>query len=133
MSRHTLAVSVTLLAVILTACGPTRGVPPSSEVLELNAALVYVDYQLRFQIKCEHIEAKQLDSGRMEIYARFYNDANKSAECQIQVKFKDDSDKIIDETGWMPFVLARREVTEFRHLSLARNPDKFVLMLRKAR
>ncbi len=125
---------VSMMFVVMIGCvGPTEGVRTKNTPLELQENLVYMDRSLTVQIPCEALEAKTLDSGRTEIYARFYNKRNQTAECQIQVKFKDDAGRIVDDTGWMPFLLSRREVTEFRHTSLTRNSADFVLLLREAR
>ena len=125
---------VSMLVTLMTGCiGPTEGVRTDDPPLELRENLVYMDRSLTLQIPCDVLKAKKLDSGRTEIYARFFNKRNKTAECQIQVKFKDGAGRVMDETGWMPFLLPRREVTEFRHTSLVRNSVNFILLLREAR
>lgn len=134
MRKSIALMTVGLWAVLGIGCiGPTQGSRTMSEPLETTSNLIYMDRTLNIQIPCEVLEAELLDSGRMEIYGRFYNKRNKPAECQIQVKFKSEDGRIVDETGWMPFLLPRREVKEFRHISLAAEASDFVLLLREAK
>ena len=134
MYRGICKLLISIPLVLLVGCiGPTRGVHTSNTPLELQENLIYMDRTLTLQIPCESLEAKKLESGRLEIYARFYNKRNKTAECQVQIKFKDNTGKVVDETGWMPLLLPRREVIEFRHTSLVSDPADFTLLLREAR
>lgn len=104
-------------------------VPPR----ETYKNLVYLNEALLIQIPCENLSAEQLPNGRMRVLARFFNKQNHTAECQVKVRFKDASGKIIDETNWMPLLLPRRELTQFEHTSLTTKASEFVLMLREAR
>lgn len=95
--------------------------------------LVYLDAAAVRQIPCQALEAERLESGRVRVYARFLNKRNATAECQVKVKFKNAAGRVVDETGWMPFVLPRREVAQFEHTSLSANAKDFTLMLRAAK
>jgi hypothetical protein len=66
------------------------------------------------------------------VLAQFYNKQNRTAECAIKLKFKDDAEQVLDETSWMPLLLPRREVTQWEHTSLTTKATDFVVMLRKA-
>lgn len=134
MKKIILFLIVGFIALLSSSCqGPTHGVRTNKEPLESHYNLIYMDQTLTSQVPCETLDARKLESGRMTIYARFFNKRNKAAECQIQVKFKGGDGRIVDQTGWMPFLLPRREVTEFRHTSLANNVSDFTLLLREAR
>ena len=117
----------------LGACAPYRGTRISEPPLETHENLVYLDSALSATIQCESLEAEELSSGRVHVYARFFNKQNHTAECQVRLKFKDDKGRIVDETGWLPFVLPRRESTEFKHTSLSHDVKDFTFLLRKAK
>ena len=119
--------------IMISSCGPYSGSRTLGTPKETNQNLVYLNAALTLQIPCEKIEAQKLESGRTKIYARFQNNQNFTAECQIKVKFKNDSGRVVDETGWMPFVLPRREVVQFEHTSLSTDVKDFTLMLRQAK
>jgi hypothetical protein len=95
--------------------------------------LVYLDFALKVSIPCETLNAEQLPSGRTRVHARFVNRQNHTAECQIKVRFKDSEGRILDETGWMPLLLPRREVTQFEHTSLCTGAKDFTILLRAAK
>ena len=128
--RH---IILTLVAIILLyGCVPYQGTRITQPPLEKNENLVYLDYALTAKIPNEVLEAEILESGRMRIYTRFYNKQDKTAECQIKIKFKTAEGKVIDQTGWMPFLLPRRESTEFVHTSLTDGVKDFTMLLRVA-
>ncbi len=134
MKSFTLLASVCLVVVFFTGCqGPVPGVHTTREPLETYSNLVYIDGSLTSQVPCQVLEAKKTDSGRMEVYARFFNERDEAVESQIRLKFKGEDGRIVDQTGWLPFLLPRREVTEFRHTSLTKDASDFVLLLREAR
>lgn len=122
------------LAVVLLGCASAyQGAKTDAPTLESSESLVYLDAALKWQIPCESLTAENLPSGRTRVLARFQNKRNASAECQIQVKFKDANGRVIDETGWLPFVLSRREVTQFEHASLVVGAKDFTVILRAAK
>ena len=123
----------TVLALTVSCDGPHRGVKLRTLPLESSENLVYLDSALRHQIPCEFLLSEQLESGRTRIHARFFNDANRSAGCQIKVKFKDENGEIIDETGWRPFILPRREAKDFETTSLKSGAVEFTLLMRVER
>jgi len=114
-------------------CAPYEGRMTAFPPVETQKNLVYTTAGLLLQIPCEHLSAEKLPSGRMHVLARFFNKQDHTAECQVKVKFKDASGKIIDETNWMPLLLPRRELTQFEHTSLTTETEDFVLLLREAK
>ena len=122
-----------LFPLCLCACAPYKGTRVSEPPLETHENLVYLDSALGTTIQCETLEAEELSSGRVHVYARFFNKQNRTAECQVQIKFKDDRGRVVDDTGWLPFVLPRRESTEFKHTSLSHDVKDFTFLLRKAK
>jgi hypothetical protein len=118
---------------LCTSCTGFRGAKTSGPTIQSTENLVYVDMWLKAWIPCEDIKAEQLPSGRTRVYARFANKQNRTAECQVKVRFKDAGGRVIDETNWMPFLLARREVTQFEHTSLCTGVKDFTVMLREAK
>ena len=123
----------TVLVLTVGCSGPYRGVRIRTHPLESTESLVYVDSSLLRQIPCEFLRSEQLESGRTRVHARFFNDANRSAGCQIKVKFKGENGEVIDETGWMPFILPRREAKEFEATSLKSGAREFTLLMRVER
>ena len=120
-----------ILLGLVCGCGPhpgTRAVPPP---LETHENLIYLDSALTVQIPCEELFAEKLSSGRLRVYARFYNRQNHTAETQVKIKFKGAKGRAIDETSWMPLLLPRRQSTQFEHTSLTDKAKDFVFMLRK--
>ena len=79
------------------------------------------------------LKAEEIAEWTYPVYARFYNRRNTTAECQIKVKFKDADGRVVDDTGWMPFVLPRSEVTQFEHTSLSTDVKDFTVLLRAPR
>ena len=122
-----------VLVLLFCGCGPYHGTQMTKPPLERHENLVYLDYALATKIPCETLKGEKLASGRTRIYARFFNKQNHTAECQIQIKFKNADGRVIDQTGWMPFLLPRREVVEFEHVSLTSGINDFTLLLRAAR
>jgi hypothetical protein len=120
-------------AVLCSGCGTTAGVRTTRAPLESVENLVYLDAVAARQIPCESLQAERLASGRTRVIGRFYNKRNNTAECQIKVKFKNAAGDVVDETGWMPFLLPRREVVQFDHTSLSTDVKDFTLMLRAAK
>ena len=118
-------------AVCLTGCGPHRGTKMRT-TLEESENLVYLDWALTSAIPCRQLTTERLPSGRLRVLAQFYNKRNRTAECAVQLKFKDDAQRVLDETGWMPLLLPRRELTQFEHTSLTTQATDFVLLLRAA-
>jgi hypothetical protein len=123
----------TLLALSLCGCLGYHGSKEESPTIQDRESLVYLDFALKPVIPCEGLSAEELPSGRTRVHARFANKQNHTAECQIKVRFKDDTGRVIDETGWMPFLLPRREVTQFEHTSLCTGVKDFTILLRAAR
>jgi hypothetical protein len=125
---------VMILHLVISACsGPFSGRRADAPVIEQSENLVYLDVGLMHNVLCQVLEAKRLPTGRLRVYAKFYNEHNGTVETQIQVKFKGEGGRIIDQTGWMPLLLPRREATEFEHTSLAAGVSDFTLLLRLAR
>jgi len=122
-----------LLASLACSCGPYRGTKISSEPLEVEENLVYLDAALTTQIPCEKLSAEQLPTGRLRVRATFVNERNHTAECQLKIKFKDAADQVVEDTGWMPLLLPRRESTAFEQTSLTDQAKKYVILLRKAK
>ena len=122
------------LALISAGCGSVgyQGTKTAGPTLQSTESLIYLDSALKSAIPCEAISATQLPSGRIRVTARFVNKQDHTAECQVKLRFKDGTGRIIDETNWMPFLLPRREVTQFEHTSLAVASKDFTLLLRKA-
>ncbi len=120
-------------AALATGCGPHAGTRMSATPLEVKENLVYLDSALTAAVPCHQLTSDRLPSGRLRVLAQFYNDQNHTAECSIKLKFKDDAGRVLDETGWMPLLLPRRELTQFEHTSLTAEATDFVLLLRKAR
>ena len=58
-----------LLASLACSCGPYRGTKISSEPLEVEENLVYLDAALTTQIPCEKLSAEQLPTGRLRVRA----------------------------------------------------------------
>jgi hypothetical protein len=116
-----------------TSCTGFRGSKTSEATLQSSENLVYIDLWLKPWIPCEDIKAEQLPSGHTRVYARFANKQNRTAECQVKVRFKDAGGRVLDETNWMPFLLARREVTQFEHTSLCTGAQDFTVLLREAK
>lgn len=114
-------------------CGPYAGTRINSPPLEFHENLVYLDSAETAVIPCEELQAEKLASGRLRVYARFFNKQNHTAECQVKLKFKDANGEAVDETNWMPLLLPRRQSTQFEQTSLTNNATEFVLMLRKAK
>ncbi|MBU0616485.1 MAG: hypothetical protein KKI02_02085 [Planctomycetes bacterium] len=104
-----------------------------NEPLEAEENLVYLDSALTAAIPCHDLTSERLPSGRLRVLAQFYNRQNHTAECAVKLKFKDDTRRILDETGWMPLLLPRRELTQFEHTSLTTQATDFVLLLREAK
>lgn len=117
---------------LVTGCGPVAGSRSTEPPLEVRENLVYIDLALAPSIPCQHLQAERLSSGRLLIRARFYNQQDRTAECQIKLKFRDATGNPVDETGWMPFLLPRREVTAFEHTCLSPNASDFTLLMRAA-
>ena len=132
---HVLSVAGLLAGLVglCAGCGPYPGPRVTQPRPQSVENLVYLDAALTWQIPCEALEAHKLPSGRTRVHARFVNRRNASAECQIKVNFKDGSGRVIDETGWLPLVLPRREVVQFEHTSLTTDVSDFTVMLRAAR
>lgn len=126
-------IGVSFLGLFVGCGGTYPGTRVSQAPMESVENLVYLDSSLTKQIPCEILRAEILASGRTRVYARFMNTRDATAECQIKVKFKDASGRIIDDTGWMPFVLPRSEVAQFEHTSLCTDVKNFTLMLRAAK
>ena len=82
---------------------------------------------------CEHVSSERLTSGRLRITARFHNTLEKTAECQIKLRFRGDGGDVVDETNWTPLLLPRRETTQFRQTSLTTKARSYTALLRKAR
>lgn len=114
-------------------CVGYHGTQSDSRTVQSTENLVYLDLLLKGWIPCEAISAEQLPSGRMRVYARFANKQNNTAECQIKLRFKGADGRIMDDTGWMPLILPRREVTQFEHTSLVAGAKDFIVMLREAK
>ena len=133
--RSSILICLASLMIITFSCGcsPGEGRKTVFTPAETNKNLVYIDSDLTIQIPCEHLSANKLTSGRTQVFAKFFNKQNRTAECQVKVKFKDDGGKIIDETSWMPLLLPRREVTQFEHTSLTTKAKDFVVLLREAK
>jgi len=129
-SKLTYTASLILLGSVC-GCGPYPGTKADPPPLEAHENLIYLDSALTGQIPCEKLSAERLPSGRLRIYARFYNKQNHTAETQVKIKFKDDKGRTIDQTGWTPFLVPRRESTQFEHTSLTDKATDFVFMLRK--
>jgi len=121
-----------LLGSALPGCGPYRGTRTVIPPLETREHLVYLDAGLTVQIPCETLVVQEREDGRLAVLASFVNQRNRSAECQIKVKFKDRSGVVLEDTGWMPLLLARRETTQFEYTSLTDQAKEYVLELRKA-
>ena len=124
-----------LLAVLLlcSSCVGYHGTRTNGPTIQQTDNLVYLDHGLTSWVPCEKINAEQLPGGRMRVYARFANEHNKSVECQIDVKFKSADGRVVDETGWMPFLLSRRETTQFEYTSLVTGAKDFTVLLREAK
>jgi len=136
MHRSLLPVLLTTtLAVVCNGCRSLghQGTKTDGPTIQATENLVYLDAGLKSTIPCETISAEQLPSGRTRVYARFANKQNRTAECQVKVRFKDVDGRVLDETNWMPFILARREVTQFEHTSLCTGAKDFTLLLREAK
>jgi hypothetical protein len=137
MKRKISSIIVSLLSIICvavcTSCTGFRGTKTSQPTLQSSENLVYIDMWLKAWIPCEDIKAEQLPSGRTRVYARFANKQNRTAECQVKVRFKGADGRVLDETNWMPFLLARREMTQFEHTSLCTGVKDFTVLLREAK
>jgi len=120
------------LTVLLWGCAGYRASQTGPTVQDTEN-LVYLDFALTTSIPCETVSAEQLPSGRTRVHARFLNQQNHTAECQVKVRFKDAEGRILDETGWMPLLLPRREVTQFEHTSLCTGVKDFTILLRAAK
>ena len=118
---------------MLWGCGPHRGTKIGSAPLESTGNLVYLDAALTTQIPCEHLSAERLPSGRLRVRASFFNEQNHTAECQLKIKFKDEGGQVVEDTGWMPLLLPRRESVDFDQTSLNDRASQYVVMLRKAK
>lgn len=101
--------------------------------LESREKLVYLDAALTSVLPCRSLSCERKQTGRLRISGSFFNEQNRSAECQVKVKFLGADGSIAEETNWMPIVFPRRELTQFEHTSLTTRADDFVLMLRVAR
>jgi hypothetical protein len=123
------------LALVCSGCGSLghQGTKTDGPTIQTTESLVYLDSGLKSAIPCEAISAEQLPSGRTRVYARFANKQNRTADCQIKVRFKGADGRVLDETNWMPFLLARREVTPFEHTSLCTGAKDFTVLLREAK
>ena len=132
-SASLLTLLLAICAVACTSCSGFKGTKTSEPTIQSGENLVYIDLWLKAWIPCEAIKAEELPSGRTRVYARFANKQNRTAECQAKVRFKGADGRVIDETNWMPFLLARREVTEFQHTSLCTGVKEFTLLLREAK
>jgi len=133
MNWSRIALASLLAVIACVGCGPFRGTRPLRPALELRENLVYEDGGLRLQTPCEQLEAERLESGRMQVHAAFSNERNYTAECQIKVKFNDSTGRVIEDSGWMPLLMPRREVTSFTYTSLTDKAQDFVVLLRQAR
>jgi hypothetical protein len=120
-------------AMVVASCGPYVGSESSTPALESQENLVYLDLAVREQIPCEKLDAQKQPSGRTLVCARFMNQQNHTAECQIKVKFRNSAGRVVDESSWMPLLLPRREVTQFEHLSLATDVESFTVLVRAAK
>lgn len=118
--------------VIISCTGPHRGIKMDDAPLEEKENLVYLDSALTAAIPCRDLKCDRLPSGRLKVWAQFYNRQDHTAECAIKLRFKDDDARIVDETSWMPLVLPRRQLTQTEHTSLTTEATDFVLMLRMA-
>jgi hypothetical protein len=100
---------------------------------QLPENVVYVDSDLLRQVECEHVSCERLASGRRRITARFHNTLDRTAECQIKLRFTDAAGHVVDETNWTPLLLPRRQTTQFTQASLTTRAEGFTVLLREAR
>lgn len=128
---HLIAVFI-ITAGFVSGCGPHRGTRMNTAPLEEAENLVYLDSALTAAIPCRQLTSSRLPSGRLQVLAQFYNNQDHTAECAIKLKFKDEAQRVLDETGWMPLLLPRRELTQYEHTSLTTQATDFVLLLRRA-
>ena len=115
------------------ACGCQKQDVETSPPQQLPEHVTYVDPELLTEVLCEHVSSERLTSGRLRITARFHNTLEKTAECQIKLRFRGDGGDVVDETNWTPLLLPRRETTQFRQTSLTTKARSYTALLRKAR
>lgn len=131
--RTLLTLALLATSLVFVSCVGYRGTETSGPTIQETENLVYIDLWLKPWIPCEAMKAEETPSGRMRVSARFANKHDQTMECQIEVKFKSADGRIVDDTGWMPFVLPRREVAQFEYTSLVTEPKDFTVLLREAK
>jgi len=131
--NRTITIICLVLGIVLAACtAPYKGSRTDAGETYSDQNLVYGSLALVSEIPCENLFATELPSGRLRITAQFFNDQDHTAECQIRVKFKDGTGRILEETPWMPLLLPRRESTQFEQNSMGTGATHYTVMLREA-
>ena len=121
---------VLALLVAVVGCGPQPAKFMDEPVVESAEKVVFLDQRLNNDLRIEELGMTEPGSDRLLVKLKILNLRDKPIECRVKYKFKGADGFAVDETGWMPIIFDRREVTALEQKSLSRDATDFTVLLR---
>jgi len=109
--------------------------PHAAEYAKLAPAeavehVMFLDNRIGTELRVDEVKAERADSGRLVVKLTVFNKKDGPIECRVKYKFKGEDGFVVDETGWMPVVFERREITHLKQKSLSSKAADFTVLIR---
>ena len=118
------------LTMTMVGCGPEPAQYTDGRPVESSEKVVFLDQRLNNDLRVVQLGMTEPGEDRLQIKLTIQNLKDKPIECRVKYKFKTDDGFSVDETGWMPIIFDRREVTALEQKSLSRDATDFTVLIR---
>jgi len=125
-----LVAGLLLISLAIGGCGPKPAKYALYPSVESQEKIVFLDKRLRNDLRIEDVSVDRSQTGRLSVTIKVINKRDKPIECRVKYKFTGKGGAAIDETGWMPVVFDRREVTQLEQKTLSSKAEDFTVLLR---
>jgi len=125
--------SLLFIIALLSACVGPYKVTREDNALERNEKIVFMDRKLQDDLTIVGLRRGRLANGLLKVEAQIKNQTDKSLPVQIKLRFKDEDKFFVEETNWMPVVIAPNAIYSFDSNSLSDKPVDYTISIRYAK
>ena len=111
-------------------CAPHGAEYTKEQPPEAVEHVMFLDNRIGVELRVDEVKAERTESGRLVVKLTVFNKKDGPIECRVKYKFKGEDGFVVDETGWMPVVFDRREITHLEQKSLSPKAADFTVLIR---